>query len=37
MNGECYNIAGIQQGLHAGMSPAGASEAPPLPAVQTGC
>ena len=28
MNGECYIIAGIQQGVEAGMSPGGASEVP---------
>ena len=33
MNGECYNIAGIQQGVQAGKSPEGASEVPPPPAV----
>ena len=36
MNGECYNMAGIQQGVQANMSPVGASEVPPLPAVQAG-
>ena len=29
MNGECYNIAGIQQGVQAGMSPGGACKGPP--------
>ena len=28
MNGECYNIAGIQQGVQAGMSPGGACKGP---------
>ena len=37
MNGECYDIAGIQQGVQAGMSPGGAQEVPPLPTVQAGC
>ena len=37
MNGECYNIAGIQQDVQVGMRPGGASEVPPLPAVQAGC
>ena len=37
MNGECYDIAGIQQGVQLGKSPEGASEVPPTPAVQPGC
>ena len=37
MNGECYNKADIQQGVQAGMSPGGAEEVPPPPAVQAGC